>query len=139
MAADSDYEAGPYTVSFTAGETSATLMVSTMDDNTTELSEYFVVVINSTDQPSVVEIGTPNNTVITIEDNDPGINFMCTVWPCKWMGVSYMYNVTSHILMRCAGTGILCSYEHFYHTLLVQVILCACGVRVSSHVLCSDG
>ena len=54
-------------------------MVSTMDDNITELSEYFMVVINSTDQQSVVEIGTPNNTVITIEDNEPGINFMCTV------------------------------------------------------------
>ena len=79
MAADSDYEAGPYTVNFTAGQTNATLMVSTKDDNITELSEYFVVVINSTDQQSVVEIGTPNNTVITIEDNDPGINFMCTV------------------------------------------------------------
>ena len=118
MAADSDYEAGPYTVNFTAGQTNATLMVSTKDDNITELSEYFVVVINSTDQQSVVEIGTPNNTVITIEDNDPGINFMCTVWPYKWMGVSYMYNVTLHILMRCAGTGLLCSYERFYYTLL---------------------
>ena len=54
-------------------------MVSTMDDNITELSEYFMVVINSTDQQSVVEIGTPNTTVSTIEDNEPGINFMCTV------------------------------------------------------------
>ena len=61
------------------GWVGVTLMVSTMDDNITELSEYFVVVINSTDQQSVVEIGTPNTTVITIEDNDPGINFMCTV------------------------------------------------------------
>ena len=79
MAAGSDYEAGPYTVTFTAGQMNATLMVSTMDDSTTELSEYFKVAINSTDPPSVVEIGTPNTTVITIEDNDPGIKFMCTV------------------------------------------------------------
>ena len=79
MTADSDYESGPYTVTFTAGEISATLMVSTMDDSTTELSEYFKVVINSTDQPSAAEIVSPNKTVITIEDNDPGINFMCTV------------------------------------------------------------
>ena len=79
MAAGSDYEAGPYTVTFTAGQVNATLMVSTMDDGTTELSEYFKVAINSTDPPSVVEIGTPNTTVITIEDNDAGINFMCTV------------------------------------------------------------
>ena len=76
-----DYTPGPYTVDFTAGQMYATLMVSTIDDSTTELSEMFVLVIDSTDQPSVVEIGTPNKTVITIEDNDPGINFVCTVWP----------------------------------------------------------
>ena len=77
--AGSDYEAGPYTVTFTAGQVYATLTVSTIDDNTTELTEYFKVAINSTDQPSVVEIAAPNKTVIPIEDNDPGINFMCTV------------------------------------------------------------
>ena len=79
MTAGYDYTPGPYSVTFTAGQMYATLMVSTMDDSTTELSEYFKVVINSTDQPSVVEIGTPNKTVIPIEDNDPGINFMCTI------------------------------------------------------------
>ena len=73
MAAGSDYDAGPYTVDFTAGQMSATLMVSTMDDNTTELSEYFKMLINSTDQPGAVEKTSPNKTVITIEDNDPGI------------------------------------------------------------------
>ena len=61
-----------YNVSFTAGETSATLMVSTMDDSITELSENFVLVIYSTDQPNTVEIGSPNMAFITIEDNDPG-------------------------------------------------------------------
>ena len=66
-------------MNFTAGQMNATLMLSTIDDSTTELSEMFVLVIDSTDQPSVVEIGTPNKTVITIEDNDPGINFVCTV------------------------------------------------------------
>ena len=68
-----DYETGPYTVSFTAGELYATLIVSTIDDNTTELSEYFSATITSTDQPSAAEIGSPNMTFITIEDNDPGI------------------------------------------------------------------
>ena len=72
MAAGSDYDTGPYTVTFTAGETSATLMVSTMDDDTTELSEYFSAMITSTDQPSAAEIGSPNMTFITIADNDPG-------------------------------------------------------------------
>ena len=73
MAAGSDYESGPYTVTFTAGEMSATLMVSTMDDSTTELSEYFKVMIISTDQPEAVEIGPYDMALVTIEDNDPGV------------------------------------------------------------------
>ena len=73
MTAGSDYTAGPYTVTFTAGQMNATLMVPTMDDNITELSEYFRVAIISTDQPSAVEIAAPNTTFITIEDNDPGM------------------------------------------------------------------
>ena len=74
MTAGDDYEAGPYTVSFSAGQQNATLTVSTMEDNTTELSEYFKVVINSTDQPGRVEIVSPNMSFITIEDNDPGVH-----------------------------------------------------------------
>ena len=73
MTAGYDYTPSPYTVDFTAGQLYATLMVSTMDDNTTELSEYFRVAIISTDQPSAVEIASPNKTVISIEDNDPGM------------------------------------------------------------------
>ena len=67
-----DYETGPYSVTFSAGQMYATLMVSTMDDNTTELAEYFSVVITSIDQPSAAEIGSPNMAFITIDDNDPG-------------------------------------------------------------------
>ena len=73
LTAGDDYEAGPYTVRFSAGQQNATLMVSTVEDNTTELSEYFEVVITSTDQPGRVEIGSPNMAFITIEDNDPGV------------------------------------------------------------------
>ena len=72
MTAGDDYETGPYTVSFSAGQQNATLMVSSVEDNTTELSEYFKVVINSTDQPDLVEIGSPNMAFITVEDNEPG-------------------------------------------------------------------
>ncbi len=57
----------------------ATLMVSTMDDNTTELSEYFRVMIISTDQPSAVEIGSSHVSSITIVDNDPGSSLILTV------------------------------------------------------------
>ena len=60
-------------MTFSAGEMSATLMVSTMDDNTTELSEFFRMMIISTDQPSAVEIGSSYMSSITIKDNDPGV------------------------------------------------------------------
>ena len=79
LTAGDDYEVGPYTVSFSAGQTSAILMVSTVEDNITELSEYFKVVINSTDQPGAVGIGSPNTAFITVDDNEPGISCILTV------------------------------------------------------------
>ena len=48
-------------------------MVSTTDDSTRELSEYFNVMIISTDQPGAVEIGPYDMALVTIEDNDPGV------------------------------------------------------------------
>ena len=80
--------AGPYTVSFSAGLMYATLMVSTVDDGTTELSEYLRVVITSTSQPGVTGIGSPNMAFITIEDNDPGnknIFTNCSIDACLTM------------------------------------------------------
>ena len=47
----------------------ATLMVPTMDDSTTELSEDFMVVIISA---GAAEIGPYDTAFITIDDNDPG-------------------------------------------------------------------
>ena len=62
-------------MSFSAGQTSAILMVSTfIDDNTTEMSEYFAVMISSVDE--VVVIATPNTSVVTIVDNNPGIAYI---------------------------------------------------------------
>ena len=77
--ASSDYTAGPYTVSFSAGQQSATLMVSTIDDDTVELSEYFTVMITSLDRPDVTAIGSPDTSVITIEDNEPGNMLPCDI------------------------------------------------------------
>ena len=58
-------------MSFSAGQESAMLMVSTIDDDAVELSESFEVMISSVDTPEV-EIGSPSTTVVTIEDNNPG-------------------------------------------------------------------
>ena len=57
-------------MTFSAGQPYAILMVSPIDDGTAELSEYFTLMITSVDRPDVVEIGSPNTSVITIEDNN---------------------------------------------------------------------
>ena len=59
-------------MSFSAGQTSAILMVSTNDDDAVELSEYFAVMISSVDTPEVVEIDSSDTSFITIEDNEQG-------------------------------------------------------------------
>ena len=74
-------------MSFSAGQLNATLMVSTLDDDAVEFPEYFAVFIISIDQPSVVKIGSPNMTFITIEDNEPG-----NIHPCIAASI-YTYTV----------------------------------------------
>ena len=58
-------------VTFTVGLDSATVMVPTVDDSTLELTEYFKVMITSTDRPDKVQPGDPDTSYITILDNDP--------------------------------------------------------------------
>ena len=72
LTAGSDYTPDPYRVTFSPGQSTATFMVFTEEDDTVELSEYFMVMITNVDRPDVVEIGSPNTSVITIEDNEPG-------------------------------------------------------------------
>ena len=79
LTAGSDYTPGPYTVSFSAGQASGILMVSTNDDDAVELSEYFAVMISSVDTPEVVAISSPNTSAITIEDNGPGNTYPCDI------------------------------------------------------------
>ena len=65
-------------MTFTAGEKSATVMVSTIDDSTIELSEYFKVMIISTDRSPLVEIGSPTMAFIAIEDPCTYVHSVCT-------------------------------------------------------------
>ena len=69
-AAPGDYVPGPYQVSFSAGQPSATLSIQTENDNIAELSEYFKVMIVSISKPDLVVIGDPDTSYVTIEDND---------------------------------------------------------------------
>ena len=66
MTADSDFTPGPDNVSFTAGQMSATLMVSTMEDNIVEPSETFMVMITSVDSLGNVDPGSPSSSVVRI-------------------------------------------------------------------------
>ena len=72
LSAPGDYDSGPYTVTFTAGQDSAIVMVQTVDDSTLELNEYFKIMITSTDRPDKVQPGDPDTSYITILDNEPG-------------------------------------------------------------------
>ena len=51
---------------------SAIVMFQTVDDSTLELTEYFKVMITSTDRPDKVQPGDPDTSDITILDNEPG-------------------------------------------------------------------
>ena len=81
LTAEDDFAAGPYNVSFTAGQQSATLMLPIVDDNVTELCEYFKVVIEQVliirviNKPFfdvTVLVGSQYCLWIYIKDNDPG-------------------------------------------------------------------
>ena len=63
-----DYDSGPYTVTFTAGQTSIPFNVPINDDNISENNEQFDLIIDSI--PSFVSFADPRQTTVTILDND---------------------------------------------------------------------
>ena len=68
--APGDYTSGGYSLSFSAGQTSAILSVPTSDDTIAELKEFFKVMITGSDRQDKVLIGDPDICFITIQDND---------------------------------------------------------------------
>ena len=65
-----DYTSGSYTVSFPAGQTRITFNVSINDDNIFEIDENFMLTIDETLLPTGVIHGNPNQTTVTIVDDD---------------------------------------------------------------------
>ena len=65
-----DYTAGPYTVTFPAGSTSASVIVPLNDDDLVERDENFTLSIDLSSLPSGITIGISNQTLVTINDND---------------------------------------------------------------------
>ena len=69
-ATGSDYNAGPYSVTFPAGKTRASFSVKITDDTLGEGSEKFFLSIDQSSLPSNVSIGNHSRTTVTILDND---------------------------------------------------------------------
>ena len=65
-----DYDSGPYTVQFNAGDTRVSFNVSVNDDNVLEGNETFNLKINASSLPNGVTVDDPGQTTVTIVDND---------------------------------------------------------------------
>ena len=138
-----DYTPGPYTVSFTAGQMYATFMVSSLDDQLAELSEYFTLMITSVDRLDVVEIGSPNTSVITIEDNDGACVCACVcTLECHGWVESFIYVCTQYERLSLNASTIcmqwhICTYNMtcmymYMHKVLYNFFTCSCSADVCS-------
>ena len=66
-----DFTSGPYTVTFPAGQTTATFDVPINDDNILEDNENFILTIDETSLPSdVIHFSAGHNSTVTIVDDD---------------------------------------------------------------------
>ena len=65
-----DYTSGPYTVTFPAGQTTATFNISINDDDEVEEDENFTLTINETSLPSDVTRGIFGEATVTIMNDD---------------------------------------------------------------------
>ena len=65
-----DYDSGPYTVTFTAGETSVPFDVPINDDEIFEDDESFQLSIIRRSLPDDVTRGNPGRATLTIVNND---------------------------------------------------------------------
>ena len=65
-----DYTAGPYTVTFTAGQTSASFGITINDDNILERSETFTIEVDSSSLPTGVSVGGTSQATVAIDNDD---------------------------------------------------------------------
>ncbi|XP_065900323.1 adhesion G-protein coupled receptor V1-like [Dysidea avara] len=71
-----DYSSGPYNVTIPAGQISVPFDVPINDDNVFEENEEFLLTIDQSSSLNGVIIGSLNETVVNISDNDaPTVNF----------------------------------------------------------------
>ena len=65
-----DYDSGPYTVTFTAGQTSASFSVPINNDNILEVDKFFTLTIVFSTLPDGVTHGARGETTVFIVDDD---------------------------------------------------------------------
>ena len=65
-----DYTSGPYTVTFPAGQTTATFNISINDDDVGEGYENFTLTINETSLPTNVTRGIFGEATVAIVNDD---------------------------------------------------------------------
>ena len=65
-----DYDSGPYTVTFNAGDTRAAFNILINNDNVLEGNETFNLTINQFSLPSEVDVSSSGQAVATIVDDD---------------------------------------------------------------------
>jgi len=65
-----DYDSGPYTVRFPAGQTSVLFDIFINDDNILEENEIFSLTIDSGTLPDHIVVDTSHEVTVIILDND---------------------------------------------------------------------
>ena len=70
-----DYGSGPFNITVSAGEVSASYNLSIIDNNIFEASESFALTINSSSLPSRISIQSGCVLMITIVDDDSKLCF----------------------------------------------------------------
>ncbi len=75
--AGSDYVAVSDNVTFSAGETSKTVFVTIISDNTSEENENYTIALTSSDNNSDIGTNASATMLITNDDSDPNIKHCC--------------------------------------------------------------
>ena len=71
-----DYTSGPYTITFPAGQTNATLNIPISDDEILEINENFMLTLNSSSVPRGITHDDAGEVTVTIVDDDRKYKFI---------------------------------------------------------------
>ena len=90
-----DYDSGPYTVTFPAGETRIPFNVTINDDDIYEGNETFMLTIDETSLPGGVVRGNPGQATVTIVDDDRKSLSLLACVSAQDIMIMYVYSVIS--------------------------------------------